>query len=430
MTPIDIPAIRGYMGSIVYYTATFSFKQIAERVNPVNEELHTSASLRDQIQRSLTSNYVSIKNYILTQKEHFFNALVLAVYDGDPTWNELELDFNGNDYYSMGFLRLNGEEKIFPVDGQHRVEGIKEAIRKDPELADEAITVIFIGHHNDKEGKEKTRRIFSTLNRYAKPVKLGDIIALDEDDTVAIVSRNLLESYPLFMNDNIKADLKSSKALSDNDTKSFTSLLTLYDTNKIIYTYYKSRRDQQSRLYNTTKIAELLKFRPEQEELDDFEKILTGFWDLFCNSFPGMMDYKNATIDPNAASKYRNKENGGLLYFRPVALPQLIKAICETCFRTGITLEDCMQRYASIDMVISHNSWVDILWNFQKKTMIMSNKTLIAPMLMYLYDESILTSIEMSRFKKSYAKAIGTGFDMIEEKLTLLKDKMLVESVE
>ena len=101
MKPIDIPAIRGCMGSLIYYTATFTFKQISDRVIPVNEELHTSKSLRDQIQRSLTKNFISIRDYILTQKEHFFNALVLAIYDGDPTWNELELELNGNDYYSM-----------------------------------------------------------------------------------------------------------------------------------------------------------------------------------------------------------------------------------------------------------------------------------------------------------------------------------------
>lgn len=421
MKPIDIPAIRGCMGSIIYYTASFTFKQIAERVRPVNEELHTSTSLRDQIQRSLTSNYVSIKNYILTQKEHFFNALVLAVYDGDPTWNELELDFKGTDYYSMGFLRLNGEEKIFPVDGQHRVEGIKEAIKENPELEEEAITVILIGHHNDKGGKEKTRRIFSTLNRYAKPVKPGDIIALDEDDTVAIVTRNLLETYPLFMNDNVKADLKSSKALSDSDTKSFTSLLTLYETNRIIYTYYKSRSNKQGKLYNSTKIAELLKFRPEQEELDDFEMYLIEFWDLFCNIFPGMQEYRNATENPNAASKYRNKETGGLLYFRPVALPKLVKAICETHFRTGDSIESCMRGYADIDMIISRNHWVNVLWDSSKRTMIMGNKALISTMLIYMYDDNLLIPRELKSFKNGYLKATGVEPDSLDERLNLLK---------
>lgn len=422
MKPIDIPAIRGCMGSLIYYTATFTFKQIAERVTPVNEELHTSKSLRDQIQRSLTKNFISIRDYILTQKEHFFNALVLAIYDGDPTWNELELDFNGKDYYSMGFLRLNGEEIIFPVDGQHRVEGIKEAIKNNSDLEDEDITVIFIGHHNDKEGKEKTRRIFSTLNRYAKPVKPGDIIALDEDDTVAIVTRNLLETYPLFINDNVKADLKGSKALSDNDTKSFTSLLTLYDTNRIIYTYYKSRDNKQGKLYNSTKISELLKFRPEQEELDAFEDYLRHFWDQFCSIFPGMAEYLSASAEQTAAYRFRNKNEGGLLYFRPVALPKLVKAICETCLRTGKTIENCMQGYANIEMVISNNPWIDILWNTRKQTMITSNKSVISSMLMFIYDENLFTSKELNNFKKSYAKALEVPIDQIEEKLALLRN--------
>ena len=56
------------------------------------------------MQRSLTKNYESITDYILSQKEHFFNALVLAVYDGDPVWNEIEVGFKGEDYYNMGFL--------------------------------------------------------------------------------------------------------------------------------------------------------------------------------------------------------------------------------------------------------------------------------------------------------------------------------------
>lgn len=422
MNAIDIPAIRGTIGNLTFYTATFTFKQIAERVKPADDELHTSSSLREQLQRALTDNHKSITEYILKQNEHFFNALVLAMYDGDPTWNELEFEYNNHSYHSMGFLHLNGEERIFPVDGQHRVEGIKGALKENPKLNDEKITVIFIGHHNDKEGKEKTRRIFSTLNRYAKPVKPGDIIALDEDDTVAIVTRNLLETYPLFINDNVKADLKGSKALSDNDTKSFTSLLTLYDTNRIIYTYYKSRDNKQGKLYNSTKISEFLKFRPEPKELDEFEVYLRQFWDIFCNVFPGMEDYVNASADPAAASRFRNKKDGGLLYFRPVALPQLVKAICETCLRMRISLEYCMQGYASIEMAISNNPWIDILWNPRKQTMITSNKPVISPMLMFIYDEKLFTSSELDNFKKSYAKALEVPIDQIEEKLDLLRN--------
>jgi DNA sulfur modification protein DndB len=405
MKAIDIPAIRGYIGNLVYYTATFTFKQIEERVKSIDNELHNSKSLSEQLQRALTDNHKSIKEYILTQKEHFFNSLVLAVYDGDPTWNELDFEFQGNRYYSMGFLRLNGHEQIFPVDGQHRVEGIKEALKENPKLKDEEISVIFIGHHNTQKGKEKTRRIFSTLNRYAKPVSPGDNIALDEDDVVAITTRDLLENCPLFMNENVKIDKKSSKALADNDDKSFTSLITLYDTNKIIYTYYKTTCDHQRKLYNNTKMTAFLKFRPQQQEIDSFYSYLLDFWKMFVDIFPGVKHYVDNCDNERSASIFRNKEIGGLLYFRPVALPQLIKAILEAQFKTGIELNDCMQKFAQMEMCISKKPWSNILWDNRTQTMIMKYKKNIFHLLINMYDSSLLTKKEKDTLVKNYAEA-------------------------
>ena len=418
MEALNIPAIRGILGDIVYYTSSFTFKQIAERVKKIDQELHTSTSLKDQLQRSLTKNYESITDYILSQKEHFFNALVLAVYDGDPVWNEIEVGFKGEDYYNMGFLRLNGEEKIFPVDGQHRVEGIKDAIKKSPELEDETIAVILIGHHKDKEGMEKTRRIFSTLNRYAKPVSTGDIIALDEDDTVAIVTRNMLESFPLFMNENI-SDEKKTKAIVEKDTKSFTSLINLYETNKVVYKYYTSFRDKTKRIHSSIEIDKFLKFRPKQEDIDDFEKYLTEFWELFINSFEGMKEYV-ASTEKDAAAKYRNRENGGLLYFRPVALPQLVTAILETCFRSKVTLSDSMSAYSQLEMCISKAPWVKVLWDVESRTMIMKNKTLVRPLLMFMYDRSVLNAKELESLRIRYAKVLEIEPTEIDDKLNAL----------
>lgn len=418
MKAINIPAIRGVLGEIVYYTASFTFKQIAEYVKKVDDELHTSASLKDQLQRSLTKNHESITNYILTQKEHFFNSLVLAVYDGDPEWNEIEIRFDDTDYYSLGFLRLNGEEKIFPVDGQHRVEGIKEAIKQDPALGDETISVILIGHHKDKEGMEKTRRIFSTLNRYAKPVSTGDIIALDEDDTVAIVTRDMLESFPLFMNENISEE-KKTKAIAETDTKSFTSLIKLYETNKIIYRYYTSFRDQTKRIHSSTEIDKFLKFRPKQEEIDRFEKYLIDFWTLFVNSFEGMKEYV-ASKEKDSAAKFRNRDEGGLLYFRPVALPQLVSAVLETIFRTNVSLEDTMSAYSKLEMHISQDPWLKVLWDADSHTMIMKNKTMLRPLLMFMYDKNTLSKKEINSLKNQYAKILDVEQTEIDNKLNAL----------
>ena len=34
-----------------------------------------------------------------------------------------------DEYFDLGFLDFPGNEKIFPIDGQHRVEGIKAALK-------------------------------------------------------------------------------------------------------------------------------------------------------------------------------------------------------------------------------------------------------------------------------------------------------------
>lgn len=420
MKAFNIPAIRGVLGDIVYYTSSFTFDQISNLVKPIDDELHTSTSLKDQLQRSLTDNHKSIKSYILTQKEHFFNSLVLAVYDGEPIWNEIEVGFKGEDYYNMGFLQLSGEEKIFPVDGQHRVEGIKAAIKERPELGDETISVILIGHNKSKEGMEKTRRIFSTLNRYAKPVTTGDIIALDEDDTVAIVTRNLLESFPLFIKDRI-ASAKSSKALS-NDSKCFTSLLTLYETNRIIYKYYVTFSEKKKKVKTKRDIDELLKFRQSQVKIDSFEKYLIDFWKNFSKKFSGLSEYLKAE-DGDAARKYRNRENGGLLYFRPVALPQLVSAILETALRKGLSVADCMGVYSKLDLCISNAPWLGILWDPAKHTMITSNSSLVCKLLLFMGDNTMLTVKERDSLSKGYAKALNIEMEAAYKCLNTLIGK-------
>ena len=64
---MQIPAIRSKMGIWVYYVSSLSFKDVKEYVRPINDELHKSELLSQMIQRSITENYRSIANYLLTQ---------------------------------------------------------------------------------------------------------------------------------------------------------------------------------------------------------------------------------------------------------------------------------------------------------------------------------------------------------------------------
>lgn len=70
---MNIPAIRGKIGDTIYYSANFSFQQINELVDrKVGNEIYTSKTLKDRLQRSLTDNTNKIKQYILNRNDRFF----------------------------------------------------------------------------------------------------------------------------------------------------------------------------------------------------------------------------------------------------------------------------------------------------------------------------------------------------------------------
>src|SRR4051794_3162398 len=98
---MKIPAIRANMGTWTYYVTTLTFTQVSQFVSKVDDQLHKSEGLKDLIQRSITDNYISIKEYILRQKELFFNSLVLAVYDQYPDWREIEFIYDDVETYRM-----------------------------------------------------------------------------------------------------------------------------------------------------------------------------------------------------------------------------------------------------------------------------------------------------------------------------------------
>lgn len=396
---MKIPAIRAQIGTWIYYVATLTFKEVATYVKRVDNELHRSKLLRDMLQRSITSNYESIANYIENQEERFFNALILAVYDGEPEWHEVRLEYdNGDEFYNLGILELTGEEKIFPVDGQHRVEGIKKVLSESTDYDDEKIPVVFIGHKADAEGMQRSRRLFSTLNRYAKPVSMRDIIALDEDDIVAIVSRDLIEGHPLFTNGRI-LDSKT-KAIPESNTSAFTTIITFYECNKeLLWLLIKDKNVYNvggKKIKGKTKLKEYVRIRPDDNEITAYKTLCQDFWDDLINSFPSLSDY---SIMPRPDSReYRNRD-GGLLLFRPVALIPFVRTTVRIVQHQGSSFSEVF-RHLPIQLLNLNNIiWKNILWNADKRTMIMNNQNLTERILLYFWDDTALTEIELLSMK-------------------------------
>lgn len=396
---MKIPAISGKIGNIVYYSTNLTFRQINDMVKRVDNELHNSTTLKEEIQRSLSSNYIKIKEYIVNRDDHFFNSLVLAVYAGEPKWTEIRYEIDGQSYQNVGLLEFNGDEKIFPVDGQHRVEGIKEALKIKPQLSNETISVVLIGHDTSSEGMKNSRRIFSTLNRYAKPVKLGDIIALDEDDIVAIVTRDLLENYQLFVNAKIK--FSNSKSIPVNDKKSFTSLMTLYSCHYQLLSVYLERNHILK--HSPTKLKEYLKTRPDEHIIEGYNNFLIDFWNQFIHHFYELNEYINSDLE-NPAEEFRSINNGGNLLFRPVSLLPFIEAISRILILNfNLNINDVLLRFNIVNRAINQDPWNKVIWDPIARKMIIKNQTILKYIFLFIYNPDLLTHKDKKQLFEKYA---------------------------
>ena len=360
LNELIIPALRAHMGDWIYYVTFLRMDQIADQIR-LARDIHPSAVLKDMIQREITTRSSQISDYLLKQSQRLFNSLIVGVYGGSPDWYELKVGPNRHPNVPelpseldgvLGILRLDGTQTFFAIDGQHRVEGIKQALKKDNELQKEEVSVIFVAHQNDPTGMERTRRLFTTLNRYAKPVSKSEIVALDEDDIVAITTRELVEKHPLFEE---KISLSKTKAVGVKDHQSFTTIITLYDVLEILFRTVRGWK-------------EFKRHRPEDNIIVEFYDKSKRFWNALVEHFPPLEEILKSIPDENIAGRYRNRKGGHLL-FRPVGL-LIIAHVIRQAKDSGLSEREAIKRISEVSMELTDEPWVGLLWDKTNQRMI------------------------------------------------------------
>ena len=387
-----IPVIRGRIGDWRYYSGIMSFKQISDNVTASIGELYQAQCLNDLLQRELTSNFAAIKEYLLKDNERFFNAVILAIYDGDPKW--LEIEFANEEYNNVGFLQFSGDEVLFPVDGQHRVTGIKEALKEKKELEQESVPVIFIAHSQTEEGRKRTRKLFSTLNRRAKPVGQNENIALDEDDVCSIITRELLQSFPLCMGENIVNH--KGKQIPNNNKTAFTSLIALYQCVCAIV--------QHKLQLKTTQFKKFQLYRPNDETVLELTDYVFDVFNSFVNNTDSVRTYSDLTTGEKAVS-YRNNEGGNIL-FRPIVLTDYFDIAMTLITRDDLSVDDAFSRLNSVPQDLADEPWKGLLWDGEKIINRLSH-TVIKNLLLLMTSSIKLTEKEYEGLVNAFSKALS-----------------------
>lgn len=384
LEPQVLPSLRCSMGDWQYFVTSMAMKDVAAWIKKT-DQIHRSEQLREWIQRELTDRSNDIVQYLLTQEQRFFNAIIVGVYGGDPEWYPVEVgespvlgppSLDERSRSSIGLLQLSGKEKLFAIDGQHRVEAIKLALKEDDKLENEELCVIFVPHHTDRSGLERTRRLFSTLNRYATPVSKGEIVALDEDDAFAITTRRLVEEYSPLSGEFVH--FGKTTPIPSSDKKSITSILALYDLVEIL---------NLPRTGNMTAQRKgLTSRRPSSDRLTNIYRDYTAFWDVLQKYVPEIKRVSASSPDDELAGRYRTADGGHVL-FRPAGQKAFVRAV-RVMIDRHIEMGKAVRLLSKTQLQLEKAPWPNVLWNPHSKKMMVSNPLLHQNLFLHMINQA------------------------------------------
>ena len=412
---IVLPALRGVMGDWVYYSCLMDLGELSSRVH-FADEIHKNQALSDMIQRELEKGRsAQIAEYLRMQPERFFNSLVIATYGGQPNWHALtdvRSKANKNDLKklkdntiaSVGFLTLRGDEKLFALDGQHRLAGIKKAVKdgieNDPY---DEVSVILVAHQDTDRGLERTRRLFTTLNKTARPVKKGDIIVLDEDDVMAICVRRLIEETEMFGGKRIA--FVASNNMPVGNTTSLTTIGNLYDVFAVLFTNARSSLQ--------TEKFKLQRVRPTDEKLNAYFVYARRLFIQLRKNFEELDEFFSVQDTVPVVKKYRGSHGGNAL-FRPLGLEIFTRIISR--LTKDMSLAQSVKLAARLPRDLNVEPFEGLMWDSNSKTILDGHKVTLREVLLYMLGKNARNYQEETLLER-YRRETGHSTAELPEKL-------------
>ena len=307
------PGLKIQMGSWEYYSVRMDFAEL-QRSLVLASSFDEPTLLDDMLQRlhKEARSFKDMTNYLVKRDDRFYSSIVVACLDETPEWypllppdNFLEEHNINKSEDDLGYVSLSDSNRYYVLDGQHRVGSINHVIEKGlggPEFKDAQIRALIVSNIDDDEAasKIKFRRLFTSLNRYAKPTDQTTNIIMEEDDLFAIVTRRMVEEYQHFKTpvgtiarENDRINVKT-KNFNKESLPHFTSLETLYEINKILL---------QTAEYPELNPADkdTLLSRPEEDVINLYYQSLEKMWDAIFSAFPEVLEDRTKMRSHNAS---------------------------------------------------------------------------------------------------------------------------------
>lgn len=182
------PAIRGVQAGREYYVSMCPLRLIPRIFLFDEDELKPEL----RAQRILNKQRVpEIARYLSANpKGYTFSSLTASV-DGKVRFEPLGQDDTER---SVGRLHIPMNAKFVINDGQHRRAAIEVALRDNPDLGDETISVVFFLD----VGLKRCQQMFSDLNRFSIRPTTSLSLLYDHRDEYSHIAKALMQRVPIF----------------------------------------------------------------------------------------------------------------------------------------------------------------------------------------------------------------------------------------
>ena len=214
---VSISAIRGVMGGRTYYNISLAMAEVP-RLFRFNDWEQATPELRAQ--RVLNKSRVpAIAKYILDNEDSYLFSSITASYSAEVKFTAID-----NDHPDIGTLEIELENlDLILNDGQHRSAAIAAAVKENPSLGKDKISVLLF----PMESLKRLQQMFTDLNRYAHKTSKSLDVLYDHRDNLSALTMDISEDVETF-----KGLLDKEKITIPLRSPKLFTLSTLYDANK------------------------------------------------------------------------------------------------------------------------------------------------------------------------------------------------------
>jgi len=411
-----IPAFRCKVDTWRYYVCRMKYAEAARQVK-FPYELGSNTELGQLIQRGISARTMGITEYLLKSKHRFLGGLVVAAWGGEPQYTPLSMDdpegmLKGLDR-EFGVLTFDGTQAYFVLDGQHRLRAIKDAIKQKPELGREDICVLIVTHYDTLEGRRRTRRLFSNINKNAKQTGTAENIALDEDVGFAILTRRMLDEHEFLKVDGRvrvilsvgdDGELKlASGSVPKTDARALTTFTVLYDVLQYLG-------------WDLPRVMKEKAVRPSDEILDEsYENLTERLDDLlkYCGDIRAKLEAAASAREIRAP---RDAEGEGHPFMRPVVQKAVARVASEIMQQGALGWDEIMKRLSELDWKLASPPWQAVFSADGGKMLTGKDNTNLLCELLHVHIAPT-SGQAIKRARKSFKDVRGTQYPVTEENL-------------